>query len=71
MAAVKGSRGEAELARSDAAMDALACEFAGMDAMRAAIAPTMRVLRFRKLGPTPARWPRRPGMPAKRPIAAP
>lgn len=71
VAAVKGSRGEAELARSDAAMAALACEFAGMEAMRAAIAPAMRVLRFRKLGPTPERWPRRPGMPAKRPIAAP
>lgn len=71
VAAVKGSRGEAELARSGAAMGALACEFAGMDAMRAAIAPTMRVLRFRKLGPTPARWPRRPGMPVKRPITAP
>ena len=71
VAAVKGSRGEAELARSGAAMSALACEFAGMEAMRAAISPTMRVLRFRKLGPTPARWPRRPGMPAKRPIAAP
>lgn len=71
VAAVKGSRGEAELARSGTAMSALACEFAGMEAMRAAISPTMRVLRFRKLGPTPARWPRRPGMPAKRPIAAP
>lgn len=69
LAAVKGSRGAEELARSDAALAALACEFEGVEPMRAAIAPPMRVFRFRKLGPTPARWPRRPGMPAKRPIA--
>lgn len=70
IAAVKGSRGAAELARAEAAIAALTCEHAGTEAMRAAIAGRMRVLRFRKLGPTPERYPRRPGMPAKRPIGA-
>ncbi len=70
IAAVKGSRGAAELAEAEAAIAALNCEHAGTEAMRAAIAGRMRVLRFRKLEATPERYPRRPGMPAKRPIGA-
>jgi len=71
IAAVKGSRGEAELAEAGAALAALNCEHAGSEAMRAEVAGRMRVLLFRKLGATEGRYPRRPGMPSKRPIAAP
>ena len=71
IAAVKGSRGEAELAAAGPAMAALNCEQAGADAMRDEIAGRMRVFRFRKLGATPARYPRRPGMPTKRPLSSP
>ena len=71
IAAVKGSRGEAELAEAGAALAALNCEHAGTEAMRSEVAGQMRVLLFRKLGATEARYPRRPGMPSKRPIAAP
>ncbi len=69
IAAVKGSRGEAELAESEAAMAALACEHTGTEGMREEVARRMSVQLFRKTGPTPPRYPRRPGMPAKRPIA--
>ena len=70
IAAVKGSRGRRELAQAEAATAALACEHTSTEAMRSEIAGRMQVLRFRKLGPTPARYPRRPGMPAKRPLAS-
>ena len=71
IAAVKGSRWAAELAEAEAAMAALGCEHADTEPMRDVIAGgRMRVLRFRKLGATPERYPRRPGMPAKRPIGA-
>ena len=70
IAAVKGSRGEAELAESEAAMTALACEHTGTERMREEVAGRMSVQLFRKTGPTPPRYPRRPGMPAKRPIAS-
>ncbi len=70
VAAVKGSRGGAELAQADAAIEALACERAGSEPMRTEVSGRMRVLRFRKLGPTPEIYPRRPGIPAKRPISA-
>lgn len=70
IAAVKGSRGGAELAEAGGAMAALNCEHAGAETMRGEFAGHMRVFLFRKVGATPARYPRRPGMPAKRPIAA-
>lgn len=69
IAAVKGSRGRAELAEAETAMAELACKYADTEAMRDEIAGRMQVLRFHKLGPTPERYPRRPGMPAKRPLA--
>ena len=70
IAAVKGSKGEAELAEAGAALAALNCEHAGTEGMRGEVAGQMRVLLFRKVGATPARYPRRPGMPRKRPLAA-
>ena len=71
IAAVKGSRGASELAEAATAIATLNCEHTGVEAMRSEIAGRMRVLRFRKLGATPARYPRRPGIPEKRPLAAP
>ena len=71
IAAVKGSRGGAEFAQAEAAMAALNCEHTGTESMRDEITGRMRVFLFRKLGATPARYPRRPGMPAKRPLATP
>lgn len=71
IAAVKGSRGGAELAEAEAALAALGCIHTGTEAMREEVAGRMRVLLFRKGRATPSRYPRRPGMPAKRPIAAP
>lgn len=70
IAAVKGSRGEAELAEAGGALATLNCEHTGTEQMRGEIAGQMRVLLFRKLGATPSRYPRRPGMPEKRPLAA-
>ena len=70
IAAVKGSKGEAELAEAGAALAALSCEHAGTEGMRGGIAGQMRVLLFRKVGATQARYPRRPGMPRQRPLAA-
>ncbi len=70
IAAVKGSRGETELTEAGTALATLNCEHAGTEQMRSEVASQMRVMRFQKLGATPARYPRRPGMPAKRPIAA-
>lgn len=71
IAAVKGSRGEAELAEAGGALATLNCEHTGTEQMRGEIAGQMRVLLFRKLGATPSRYPRRPGMPEKRPITTP
>ena len=68
--AVKGSRGEAELAEAGTALEALNCEHTGTKQMRSEVAGQMRVLLFRKRGATPSRYPRRPGMPEKRPLAA-
>ncbi|MYK25594.1 MAG: 16S rRNA (guanine(527)-N(7))-methyltransferase RsmG, partial [Dehalococcoidia bacterium] len=70
IAAVKGSRGEAELAEAGTALEALNCEHTGTKQMRSEVAGQMRVLLFRKRGATPSRYPRRPGMPEKRPLAA-
>ncbi|MXY72264.1 MAG: 16S rRNA (guanine(527)-N(7))-methyltransferase RsmG, partial [Dehalococcoidia bacterium] len=70
IAAVKGSRGEAEFAEAGTALEALNCEHAGTEQMRSEVASQMRVLLFRKLGATPTRYPRRPGVPEKRPLAA-
>ncbi|MDE2669595.1 MAG: class I SAM-dependent methyltransferase [Chloroflexota bacterium] len=69
IAAVKGSRGEAELAEAGTALEALNCEHTGTKQMRSEVAGQMRVLLFRKRGATPSRYPRRPGMPEKRPLA--
>tara|TARA_Y100000588_G_scaffold381243_1_gene466555 strand:- start:790 stop:1359 length:570 start_codon:yes stop_codon:yes gene_type:complete len=68
IAAVKGSRGAEELAQAETAMSALSCEHTDTKVMRSKITKRMSVMLFRKTGSTPTRFPRRPGIPAKRPI---
>jgi len=69
LALAKGSAAEAELGEATAAARALGCSFRGLVAMRPEISVNVSVALFEKAGPTPERYPRRPGMPGKRPIS--
>jgi 16S rRNA (guanine527-N7)-methyltransferase len=64
----KGSGFEAELAAAQGAMTVLGCGLVTCEAMRSEISATLSVATFRKAGVTPATYPRRAGMPAKRPL---
>lgn len=64
----KGSRLEEELAEAGVAMGRLGCELAGAPAMRAEVNAAVRVAMFRKTAPCPDAFPRRAGMPEKRPL---
>lgn len=68
LALPKGSALEGELAAAGPAMDALGLEFAGTVSMRPEVTQTLRVAFFKKAGATPARFPRRAGVAAKRPL---
>lgn len=64
----KGSAFAAELLAAAGSMAALACEFEALVAMRPEVSETLSVALFRTSGPTAAAYPRRPGVPAKRPL---
>lgn len=64
----KGSAFEEELAASRFACEALQCRFVGAEPMRTAISETLSVASFAKTSATPAQYPRRPGIPGKRPL---
>lgn len=64
----KGSGFEVEFAAAQGALSALGCELAECEAMRPEISETLVVATFGRLGPTPPAYPRRPGIPAKRPL---
>jgi len=64
----KGSALDAELKAAANAMATLAVEPLGVEPMRPEISTTLRVVRFRKTGVTPAAYPRRPGVPGRRPL---
>jgi len=64
----KGSRFREELEGSARALRQLGVAYEGAIPMRPQISETIVVLRFRKIEPTPQRYPRRPGLPAKRPL---
>ena len=64
----KGSGLDEELTHAGAAMTELSVDYAAIEAMRPEVSETGRVALFRKRGPTPAKYPRRAGMPAKRPL---
>jgi len=64
----KGSAVADEIAGAQGALAALKCEVARVERMRPEISETISVVLLRKLGATPAQFPRRPGMPSKRPL---
>lgn len=64
----KGSNLPTEIADAGAALEQLRCAPAGIVPMRREISATLFVALFRKLAPTPAEYPRRAGVPAKRPL---
>jgi 16S rRNA (guanine527-N7)-methyltransferase len=67
LAAVKGSRAGEEVTASASALEALGGEVEALETLRAGDRPAQVVI-VRKTGRTPDRYPRRPGMPAKRPL---
>jgi 16S rRNA (guanine527-N7)-methyltransferase len=68
IALAKGSGLEEEVSAAGAACEALRCALVGIEAMRAEVAKVGFVALFEKTGATPERYPRRAGIPAKRPI---
>lgn len=66
----KGSSLAAELAAARPAFAALACEPLPAVPMRKAVSDTPWTLLVSKRGATPPAYPRRPGVPARRPLAA-
>ena len=68
LALPKGSGLDAELAGSGRAMAALGLSLEAVVPMRPEVSGTLRVAMLRKVGDTPAAFPRRAGMAAKRPL---
>ena len=68
LAIPKGSALERELAVAKGAMQALSVDLERRVAMRGEISAHVEVASFRKHGMTPAAYPRRPGVPGKRPL---
>jgi 16S rRNA (guanine527-N7)-methyltransferase len=64
----KGSGAPEEIKQAAGAFRELGCEYVGFAAMRASISETLGVVVLKKAGVTPERFPRRPGVPGKRPI---
>jgi 16S rRNA (guanine527-N7)-methyltransferase len=64
----KGSRLSEELAEAGHALRELACELVGVEPMRPQVSETVSVVLLRKVADTPERYPRRPGIPGKRPL---
>lgn len=64
----KGSAHPEELAAATRAMDELRVAHRMTEPMRPEVSDAVTVLLFEKLDATPDRYPRRPGMPAKRPL---
>ena len=64
----KGSGVEGEIVAAASAIEVLQCEVRSRVSMRAEISPLLSVVCLEKIGPTPGRYPRRPGMPAKHPL---
>ncbi|MCC6382061.1 MAG: class I SAM-dependent methyltransferase [Dehalococcoidia bacterium] len=68
LALPKGSGLDMELVAAEAACRELDLTFDRVAAMRPEVSAVVRVAFFRKTDATPARYPRRPGMPGRRPL---
>jgi 16S rRNA (guanine527-N7)-methyltransferase len=66
LAAVKGSRARAEIAESGVALDTLGGEVE--EVMPSGVSPNVTIVLVRKKKSTPPEFPRRDGMPKKRPL---
>lgn len=67
--AMKGARAEEEVGHARRAIEVLGGEVAALTWYRLPFCGRRRaVVAVRKVGPAPAKYPRRPGMPAKRPL---
>ena len=64
----KGSAAEDELAAAENAVRLLNCRYAGTVAMRPEISEAVGVVLFERRGAVDPKYPRRPGMPRKRPL---
>ncbi|KAA0224627.1 16S rRNA (guanine(527)-N(7))-methyltransferase RsmG [bacterium] len=64
----KGSSLPGELEATGRALEELGCEVAAIHRMRAVISEMLSVVLVRKVGSTPERFPRRAGVPGKRPL---
>ncbi len=64
----KGSQLDAEILAAGTAMAALGCSLRGVVSMRPGVSQVIRVALIDKAAGTDARFPRRPGMPGKRPL---
>jgi 16S rRNA (guanine527-N7)-methyltransferase len=68
LALPKGSSAAAEVEAAGRALAELGCEYRSTVPMRSEVSDTGVVVVIEKASPTPARYPRRPGIPAKRPL---
>jgi 16S rRNA (guanine527-N7)-methyltransferase len=68
VALAKGSRALEEARAASVACEELKCRLERIERMRAAVSETAAVILVRKEGATPERYPRRAGMPGKRPL---
>lgn len=64
----KGSSLPEELAEAEGAMTELKCSLVATERGRPLISPTLAFAIFRKSAVTPEKYPRRPGVPGKRPL---
>lgn len=68
LALPKGSSAAAEVEAAGRALAELGCEYRSTVVMRREVSDAGVVVLVEKVSSTPARYPRRPGMPAKRPL---
>lgn len=64
----KGSRGDGELAAAGNAMAELHCEYLDTLRMRPEVNSAVTIVRLRQVSTVPEKYPRRPGMPERRPL---
>jgi len=68
LALPKGSSAREEIEQGREAAHRLGCVYVGLERMRPAMSETLSIVLFKKVAATADMYPRRAGMPAKRPI---